>query len=286
MGKKYIGIHVPVIGGVENTPFLATRLGAESFALFTKNQKQWKGKPLTPEAAARFRENLKASGIQPHLVLPHNGYLINIGNPDPEKRRRSIDSLKEEAERVRELGLLSLNFHPGSHLGRLGNEECLDLVAQGMNEILGAVNGISLILETTAGQGTSIGWKFEQIARLIEKSAAPDRVGVCIDTCHIFAAGYELRTESGYKKTMADFEKTIGFSKLRGVHLNDAKSEFNSRVDRHASIGKGNLGIEAFRLLLSDPRFDNIPLVLETPSHRLWEEELILLKSIAGGTAQ
>jgi deoxyribonuclease-4 len=275
-----IGVHVPVIGGVRNVPLIARELGAEAFAFFTKNQKQWKGKPLTPEDIEAFQRNLQEVGIPPRFVLPHNGYLINIANPYEEKRRKSLDSLREEAERAHLLGLETLNFHPGSHLGLLPEEECLGLVAAGMNEILDAVPQITLVLETTAGQGSSIGYRFEHLAELIDRSHYPERVGICIDTCHIFAAGYELRTDEGYQSTLKTFDRLIGFRKLRGVHLNDSRSPLGSRIDRHASIGRGELGLETIRRILGDPRFEDVPLILETPNPALWLDEIAFLKKI------
>ncbi len=281
MAGYKIGVHVPVIEGVKNVPLIAQALGAEAFAFFTKNQKQWKGKPLTEEDIKAFQRNLQEVGISPKFVLPHNGYLINIGNPYEEKRRKSLESLKEEAERARLLGLETLNFHPGSHLGLLSEQESLRLVASGMNEVLEAVPHITLVLETTAGQGNSIGYRFEHLAELIHLSRYPERVGICIDTCHIFAAGYELRTDDGYQDTFQAFSRIIGFHKLKGVHLNDSRSALRSRIDRHASLGKGELGLETFGRILRDPRFEGVPLILETPNPSLWPDEIALLKEIA-----
>ena len=275
-----IGVHVPVIGGVKNVPLIARELGAEAFAFFTKNQKQWKGKPLTEEDTKAFRQNLQEVGIAPKFVLPHNGYLINIGNPFEEKRKKSLNSLKEEAERALLLGLLTLNFHPGSHLGLLSERECLQLVASGINEVLQGIPQITLVLETTAGQGNSIGYRFEHLAELIHLSLDPERIGVCIDTCHIFAAGYELRTEEGYEETFLSFSQVIGFDKLKGVHLNDSRSPLGSMIDRHASLGRGELGLQTFHRILHDPRFQGIPLILETPNPSLWIEEISFLKTI------
>lgn len=281
MADYKIGVHVPVIGGVKNVPLIARELGAEAIAFFTKNQKQWKGKPLTEEDIQSFQQNLKKVGIASKYVLPHNGYLINIGNPYEEKRKKSLESLKEEAERARLLGLESLNFHPGSHLGLSSEPECLRRVASGMNEVLETVPHITLVLETTAGQGSSIGYRFEHLAELIHLSLYPERVGICIDTCHIFAAGYELRTDEGYETTFETFDRIIGFPNLRGVHLNDSRSTLGSRIDRHASIGKGELGIETFRRILKDPRFEGVPLILETPNPSLWIEEIAFLKELS-----
>mgnify|MGYP001288058904 CR=1 FL=1 len=283
MSKKFLGAHVPAIGGVQNTPLVARSIGAEAFALFTKNQRRWEGAPLTEEGIGEFKENLASSGIPPEQVLPHNSYLINIGNPDPDKRGRSLESLKEEARRTAALGLSMINFHPGSHLGGMSDDECLSLIIRGMDEVLSEVPGVRLVLETTAGQGSSVGWRFEHLARLVSGSKDPDRVGVCLDTCHIFAAGYDLRTREAYEKTMAAFGAVIGFNRLRGVHMNDALSAFGSRVDRHASIGKGNIGMAAFGFLMQDPRFSGIPLILETPNHRLWKEEILMLRALEKG---
>ncbi|GAB4368128.1 MAG: deoxyribonuclease IV [Spirochaetales bacterium] len=280
MSGYRIGVHVPVIGGVKNVPLIAKELGADAFAFFTKNQKQWKGKPLTEEDVGAFKSNLQESGISPKFVLPHNGYLINIGNPYEEKRKKSLESLTEEAERAHLLGLEFLNFHPGTHLGLLSERECLQLVASGMDEVLQAMPRITLVIETTAGQGNSVGYRFEHLAELIALSRHPGRVGICIDTCHIFAAGYELRTEEGYHDTFEKFSRTIGFEKLKGVHLNDSRSPLGSRIDRHASLGRGELGLETFRRFLKDPRFEEVPLILETPVPALWMDEIAFLKEL------
>jgi deoxyribonuclease-4 len=280
MEQKYLGAHVPVIGGIYNTPRTAESIGARAFGLFLKNQRQWRGKPLTEKDIAAFRGNLEKSSILRENVLPHNGYLINVGHPDPEKREKSLASLTDEAVRASRLGLVQLNFHPGSSLGLISDEECLELTARGMDEVFAAVPDVALIIETTAGQGSSVGWKFEHIARIISASTVPERIGVCIDTCHIFAAGYDLRTRKSYEETMEKFARAVGFGKLLGVHLNDAKSDFGSRIDRHESIGKGRLGLAAFGFLMKDPRFDGMPILLETPNHNLWAEELLLLKKL------
>jgi deoxyribonuclease-4 len=280
MKQKYLGAHVPVIGGIYNTPKTAESIGARAFGLFLKNQRKWQGKPLTEADIADFRSNLEKSPILRDHVLPHNGYLINLGHPDPEKRAKSLESLTDEATRTLRLGLLQLNFHPGSSLGLISEEECIELTARGMDEVFAAVPEVALVVETTAGQGSSVGWKFEHLARIISVSSFPERIGVCIDTCHIFAAGYDIRTRKNYEKTMEDFDRIVGFEKLKGVHLNDAKSEFGSRIDRHESIGKGSIGPRAFGFLMKDPRFDGIPILLETPNHNLWAEELLLLKAM------
>ncbi len=274
---KYIGAHVSAAGGLYHAPENAHNIGAKAFALFTKSQRQWKAKPLTEDDILRFKEAMTTYGYEPHQVLPHDSYLINLGNADPEKRQKSLDSFIHELERVSMLGLDRLNFHPGAHLKVIEPAECITLIAESLNEAIQRVPDIKLVIETTAGQGSALGRSFEEIASIIDQVEKKDRVGVCIDTCHIFAAGYDIRTRESYDRTMADFESTIGFDKLMGVHLNDAKSTFNSHVDRHHSIGKGNIGIDTFSFIMKDDRFDNMPIVLETIDAEIWDEEIKLL---------
>lgn len=282
---KFVGAHVSAAGGVENSPLNARRIGARAFALFTKNQKQWQAKPLEAASIAAFKKNLAGSGIAPRHVLPHDSYLINLGHPDPEKREKSILALLDEARRAGQLGLPFLNFHPGSHLGELSDEQCLDQIADGMKRILRETDGVTLLVEGTSGQGHHVGHRFEHLARLLERVADPGRSGVCLDTCHMFAAGYDIRTVEAYEKTMELFDAIVGRENLRAAHLNDAKVDLGSRKDRHDSIGKGKLGVEAFRLLMNDPRFDDMPLILETIDESLWPAEIELLYSLvkAGG---
>jgi len=279
---KFVGAHVSAAGGVENAPLNATKIGARAFALFTKNQKQWQAKPLSAESIAAFKMNLAAAAIAPRHVLPHDSYLINLGHPDAEKRKKSVMALLEEARRAELLGLPFLNFHPGSHLGALEEDRCLDLVADGMIRILGETASVGLLVEATSGQGGNVGYRFEHLARMLERVNRPRRSGVCLDTCHIFAAGYDLRTPEAYEETMRLFDKVVGRSFLRAAHLNDSKGELGSRKDRHDSIGRGKLGLEAFRLLMNDPRFDDLPLVLETIDESLWPDEIRLLDSLVG----
>ena len=276
---KFVGAHVSIAGGVSNAPINAQKIGAKAFALFTKNQRQWKAKPLSGEEVRRFKENLKKVSILPKHVLPHDSYLINLGHPEEEKRRRSIEAFIDEVERCYQLGLKYLNFHPGSHLRKVSEKECLRIIADSMNEIIARTKEVILVLENTAGQGSNVGYRFEHLAEIIEMVEDKKRVGVCLDTCHMFAAGYDIRTESAYLKTMEEFDSVIGFKYLKGMHLNDAKSTLGSRVDRHESIGKGNIGLEAFRLIMNDPRFDDIPLILETPDPSIWAREIKLLYS-------
>lgn len=281
-GKKFVGAHVSISGGVENAPVNAAAIQAGAFALFTKNQRQWKAPPLTVDSINAFEKALTESGISPEHVLPHDSYLINFGTADPAKREQSLNAFIDETRRVEALRLRYLNFHPGAHLKQIEEKECLKLIAQGMNTTLSETDNAILVIETTAGQGSTVGYTFEQIAKIIAMVTDQSRVGVCIDTCHIFTAGYDIRTRETYESTMQQFEKIIGFSFLRGVHLNDSKKDFTTRVDRHECIGKGFLGTAPFQFLMNDDRFDGIPLVLETPDKDLWAEEIRLLHSFEG----
>ncbi|MCK5199301.1 MAG: deoxyribonuclease IV [Spirochaetales bacterium] len=278
---KYIGAHVSAAGGVENAPLNAVAIGAKAFALFTKNQKRWVSPPLSEKSVLEFRLNLEKAGISVDMVLPHDSYLINPGNPDVEKREKSLDAFIAEAKRVEQLGLKLLNFHPGSHLGKIEPTACLNLISDGINTAIAETESVVFVIETTAGQGNNVGYKFEHLADIIENISDNSRIGVCIDTCHIFAAGYDIRTEEAYNRTMNQFDSLVGIKYLKGFHLNDAKSEFESRVDRHDSIGTGNIGAGAFKFIIEDSRTDNMPLILETPNPEIWEEEIKLLYSFS-----
>ncbi len=277
---KYIGAHVSAEGGVENAPLNAMKIGAKAFALFTKNQKRWESPPLSEISIRKFKESLALSMILPDMVLPHDSYLINIANPDPAKREKSINALLDEANRTEQLGLTLLNFHPGSHLGEITEQEGLDLVADGMNRIISQTSSVILVIENTAGQGSNLGYKFEHLGYIISKINDRNRVGVCLDTCHTFVSGYDLRDEVNFNKNMEHFEQTIGFKYLKAMHLNDSLAEYASKKDRHNSIGKGYLGLKPFELIMNDSRFDNIPLILETIAPELWAEEINLLYSM------
>lgn len=277
---KYVGAHVSISGGVQNAPLNAAAIGAKAFAMFTKNQRQWKSPALKEEEIAAFKKNCSDHGFSPSQILPHDGYLINMGNPDPAKRTQSRDAFLDEMTRCMQLGLDRLNFHPGSHLRLIPEAECLDLIAECVNEVLDRTEGVTAVIENTAGQGSNLGYKFEHLAHIIDRIRDRSRIGVCIDTCHSFAAGYDLKTREGFEHTMAEFDRIIGFSFLRGVHLNDSKSVLGGKLDRHNSIGKGELGTEPFSFLMNDPRFDDIPLVLETIDETLWPEEIKLLYSM------
>lgn len=277
---KYVGAHVSTSGGVEQAPLNASRIGARAFALFTKNQRQWRAKPLSGETIKAFRKNCADHGYLPEHILPHDGYLINIGHPDADGLEKSREAFVDEMVRCRQLGLRYLNFHPGSHLGRMTEEDCLDRIAESINIALSRTETVAAVIENTAGQGNNVGFRFEHLARIIAGVEDKTRVGVCFDTCHAFTAGYDLRTREKYEKTMADFDEIIGFEYLKGVHLNDAKPGLASRVDRHENIGSGTLGIAPFEFLMNDYRFENIPMILETNDSDMWEEEIRLLYSL------
>lgn len=277
---KYIGAHVSASGGVQNAPLNAMKIGANAFALFTKNQRQWNAKPLEKENIEAFKQNLEYAGILPKHVLPHDSYLINLGHPDLEKRQKSYEAFLDEVKRCEELGLELLNFHPGSHLKEISEEKCMDMIAENLNRILDQTQNVTMVIENTAGQGTNLGYRWEHLAYIIEKVEDKARMGVCLDTCHLFSAGYDIRTPETYAKTMEEFARIVGFGYLRGMHINDAKPELGSRVDRHHSLGKGTIGLEAFKLIMQDSRMDDIPLVLETIDDSLWAEEIALLRSM------
>lgn len=277
---KYIGAHVSASGGVSNAILNAEAIGANAFALFTRNQRSWVSKPLTQEEIFAFKTLLAERGFEPQHVLPHDSYLINLGSPDEETLAKSRTAFLDEMKRAEQLGLTLMNFHPGSHLNKISEEECLDQIAREVNAALAQTEGVTAVIENTAGQGTNLGWKFEHIARIIEGIDDKSRVGVCIDTCHTLAAGYDLSTEMGYQFAMEAFEEIVGFRYLRAVHLNDSKKGAASHVDRHESLGKGFLGKEFFTRFMHDARFDNIPIILETPDPTLWQEEIAWLRSL------
>lgn len=277
---KYVGAHASTSGGVYNAVINAQNIGAKAFALFTKNQRRWDAKPLEGKVIDKFKKLLDESGISPRHVLPHDSYLINLGHPDDDKRQKSINAFLDEVQRCELLGLDRLNFHPGSHLKLISEDECLLRISDAMNETLEKTKGVTLVLENTAGQGSNLGWKFEHLAQIIEKVEDKSRVGVCIDTCHMFTAGYDIRTREAYDISMGQFENIVGFKYLRGMHINDSKPELGSHVDRHDSIGKGKIGLDAFRFIMNDKRMDDIPLILETIDESIWPQEIKLLYSL------
>lgn len=276
---KYTGAHISASGGVENAPLNAHNIGATAFAFFTKNQRQWVASPLSKASIELFKKRCLEYGFKPAQILPHDGYLINLGHPEIEGLEKSRAAFLDEMQRCEQLGLDRLNFHPGSHLNKISITECLKTIAESINITLDKTSGVTAVIENTAGQGSNMGHKFEQIAEIISQVEDKTRVGVCIDTCHSFAAGYDLSTVNGFNDAFDHFDKVIGFKYLRGMHLNDAKKGLNSRVDRHDSIGAGLLGKETFITLMRDSRFDNIPLILETPDEELWKDEILQLRA-------
>jgi deoxyribonuclease-4 len=274
---KRVGAHVSASGGVENAPLNAQKIGAKAFALFVKNQRRWDAKPLTKKNIAQFKSNCQTVGIAADHILPHDSYLINLGHPESEGLQKSRTAFIDEMERCHQLGLKLLNFHPGGHLKRITAEECLKRIAESINLALDQVPEVVAVIENTAGQGSHLGYEFSQLAEMINQVENKERVGVCLDTCHTFVAGYDLSTKAGCEKTFAEFDRIVGFSYLKGMHLNDSKKGLGSRVDRHDSLGKGVLGMEVFRYIMNDDRFDEIPLVLETVDEAIWDQEIKLL---------
>ena len=274
---KFIGAHVSASGGVEIAPLNAHRIGANAFALFTKNQRQWVSKPLTADNISRFKESCKELVFDARYILPHDSYLINLGHPEAEGLEKSRMAFLDEMRRCEQLGLQLLNFHPGSHLNKISVEECLDRVAESINEALSKTQGVTAVIENTAGQGSNVGSEFWQLKYVIDRVSDQARVGVCLDTCHTYTAGYDLVND--YEHVFEEFDRIVGFSYLRGIHLNDSKKPLGSRVDRHDSIGKGFLGLDFFRRFMQDARFDDLPIILETPDESLWAEEIQLLHS-------
>ena len=277
---KYIGAHVSASGGVQNAPLNADAIGAKAFALFTKNQRQWVSNPITKASTKVFRDNCEKYDYKPFQILPHDSYLINLGHPEAEPLEKSRASFLDEIQRCEQLGLDRLNFHPGSHLNLISIEDCLKRIAESINIVLDKTKGVAAVIENTAGQGTNLGYSFEQLRIIIDNVEDKSRVGVCIDTCHAYTAGYDVKTPEGFKETFKKFSDIIGFEYLKGMHLNDSKKELGTRVDRHDNIGKGFLGEDLFRMVMNDDRFDNIPLILETPDESLWEKEIKMLYSL------
>lgn len=273
---KYIGAHVSASGGVENAPVNAHEIGANAFALFTKNQRQWVSKPLTEESIRLFKENCEKYNFKPEYILPHDSYLINLGHPEPDALEKSRAAFLDEMQRCEQLGLKLLNFHPGSHLNKISVEDSLDLIAESINITLEKTKGVTAVIENTAGQGSNLGNEFWHLKYIIDRVEDKNRVGVCLDTCHTFTAGYDFLGD--YDAVFNEFEEVVGFRYLRGMHLNDSKKELGSHVDRHDSIGKGLIGFAFFEKLMRDPRFDNMPLILETIDETLWPEEIAWLR--------
>ena len=279
---KFIGAHVAVDGGVASAPLNAAAIGAKAFAMFTRNPSRWKSDPLLPSDIEAFKDNCQANGYSPEVILPHDSYLINLGAKDPKKLFMSRMAFLDEMQRCEQLGLSMLNLHPGSHLNEMTEEECLRRIASSINKTLEKTSGVKAVIENTAGQGSNLGFSFEQLAFIISLIEDKSRVGVCIDSCHAFAAGYDLATPQGYSDVWRHFDETIGLKYLSAMHINDSKKGLGSHVDRHESMGQGALGMEFFRLLMADPRMNDIPLILETPNPDVWAEEIKTLYSLPG----
>lgn len=276
---KYIGAHVSASGGVEFAPVNAHEIGANAFALFTRNQRQWVSKPLTTESIDLFKKNCETYNLKADYILPHDSYLINLGHPEEEGLGKSRAAFLDEMQRCEQLGLKLLNFHPGSHLSQISPEECLTKIAESINMALNKTKGVTAVIENTAGQGTNMGNEFWQLKYIIDKVEDKSRVGVCLDTCHTFTAGYDILNPEHYTEVFNEFESIVGFNYLKGIHLNDSKKALGTRVDRHDSIGKGFIGLDFFERFMKDSRFDNMPIILETPDETLWKEEIALLRS-------
>ncbi len=291
---KFVGAHVSTSGGVQNAPLNAMKIGAKAFAMFTKNQKRWEAKPFDTKTLDAWFKNLESSGILPKHILPHDSYLINLGNPDELKLIKSRMAFIDELERCDILGLDRLNFHPGSHLQKFSKKdtnledhiqsaqlECLELIAQSINIALDRTKNVKAVIENTAGQGTNLGYKFEHLAYIIERIEDKSRIGVCIDTCHMFVSGYDIRTREAYDKTWELFDKIVGREFLMGMHINDSKPPLGSKVDRHHSLGEGEIGWDAFEFIMNDERMDDIPMILETIDSSIWDKEIEALYSKA-----
>lgn len=278
---KYIGAHVSAAGGVDNAPVNAAEIGATAFALFTKNQKRWNASPLSDKVIASFKAKCLQYGFAMDQILPHDSYLINLGHPETEKLEKSRTAFIDEMQRCQQLGLTLLNFHPGSHLKQINEDECINRIAESLNIALAQTAGVVAVIENTAGQGSNLGYRFEQLAEIIAQVDDKQRIGVCLDTCHTFVSGYDLRTTEACEATFKSFGEIVGFNYLKGMHLNDSKTPYESKVDRHAPLGAGEIGWGCFEYIMADSRFDNIPLILETTDPQLWPEEIAELKRLA-----
>ncbi|MFI3246947.1 MAG: deoxyribonuclease IV [Ferrimonas sp.] len=277
---RYIGAHVSASGGVQNAPVNAHQLGATAFALFTKNQRRWQAAPLTEHSITQFKQRCQKFGYSPAQILPHDSYLINLGHPDSEALARSQAAFVDEMQRCQQLGLTLLNFHPGSHLKQISEMDCLRRIAESINIALDQTQGVTAVIENTAGQGSNLGHRFEHLATIIEFIDDKSRIGVCLDTCHTFAAGYDLSSYQAASDTFQAFDAIVGLPYLKGMHLNGSKSVLGSRVDRHHSLHQGEMGTEGFRFIMNHPATEGIPLILETIDESLWVHEIQWLSGL------
>ena len=279
---KILGAHMSIAGGVDLAVGRGAQVGCDAIQMFTKSSNQWRAKPLSADEVARFASARREKGIS--RVVAHDCYLINMASPDDALYARSMDSFGEELDRCEILGIPYLVAHPGSHVGS-GEQAGISRIVSALDKLLAQrpAHKVQVLLETTAGQGHSVGHRFEHLREILERMKQGDRAGVCIDTCHVFAAGYDLRTEKGYHQVMEEFDRVVGLGRVRAFHLNDCKKDLGCRVDRHEHIGKGYLGVDAFRWLMNDPRFEDVPMLLETPKGDDCAEDrvnLALLRSL------
>ena len=262
MPAKLLGAHTPASGGVHKAIYRAKELGCTAVQVFTSSPQQWRSKPVTEEMASEFRKAVEETGIK--SLVSHDSYLINLCALDPAKREQSIEGMKGEIERCALYGIPFVVSHMGAHMGQ-GEEVGLAGVAESLARVLQETpESVTICMETTAGQGSALMAKFEQLARVLDLLDWHERIGICLDTCHVFVAGYDIRTQETYEQTWSEFDRIIGLPRLKVIHCNDSKKGLGSRVDRHAHIGEGELGAEPFRLLVNDPRFENVPIVIET----------------------
>ena len=278
---KYIGAHVSASGGVEQAVLRAVEIGANAFALFTKNQRQWKAPPLKAETIEKFKRFCQVHHFTADQILPHDSYLINLGSPEAEGLEKSRNAFIDEMERANQLGLKLLNFHPGSHLNKISEQDCLARIAESINIAVSKVPNVIAVIENTAGQGSNLGYRFEHLAEIIEQVDDKSRVGVCLDTCHTFSAGYDISSLEQCEKTFAEFEQVVGFKYLRGMHLNGSKTLLGSRKDRHDTLREGTIGTAFCEFIMKDDRFDGIPMILETINPDIWAEEIKFLRTLA-----
>ncbi|XP_061191417.1 uncharacterized protein LOC133199596 [Saccostrea echinata] len=279
---KYVGAHVSISGGLYKAVLEAEELGARAFGLFLRSQRQWASKPLEDKDAQRFKDTCKQYGYPPHVIVPHGSYLMNCGSPDDVSLQKSRDLLLEELQRCEKLGLTRFNFHPGSTCGKISVEECLDRIGESINQALAKTRGVTAVIENMCRQGSTVGGTFEELKGIISRVHDKSRIGICLDTCHMFAAGYDISTEKGYQNMMDEFNHVVGQKYLKALHLNDSKAEVGSHLDRHENIGKGRIGKAGFQRIMNDPRLNNIPMILETPCPEddTYEKEVRILYSM------
>lgn len=274
----FIGCHVSIGGGIENAPKRGKELGCDAMQIFTANQMQWKARPITDESRDKYLKAMKENGIK--MTVSHDSYLINLGSPDKTKLEKSRNAFLQEIDRCDKLGISLLVFHPGSHMGK-GEEYCLNIIAESIDYMIEnrPDSKVTFVLEITAGQGSNVGYRFEHLQKIIGVSAYPERFGVCFDTCHAYAAGYDIVSFVGYNETFKKFDEIIGLDRLKVFHLNDSKKELGSRIDRHCNLGDGFLGWETFYRIINDERFRDLPMILETPGgDENYAKEIAILK--------